>query len=40
MSVLELWFSQSICPVVGLLGHKVVFIAVLISAIQQSIQLP
>ena len=24
MCVLELWFSQGICPVVGLLGHMVV----------------
>ena len=25
----ELWFSQGICPVVGLLGHMVVLILVL-----------
>ena len=26
MCLLELWFSQGICPVVGLLGHMVVFV--------------
>ena len=25
MCLFELWFSQDICPIVGLLGHMVVF---------------
>ena len=31
MSLFELWFSQGICPVVGLLGHTVVLFLVLKS---------
>ena len=28
MSLFELWFSQGICPVVGLLGHMVILFLV------------
>ena len=31
MCLFELWFSQSICPVVGLLGHMVILFLVFYS---------
>ena len=46
MYLLELWFSQGICPVVGLLGHMVdlflVFkgISILFSVMAVSVYIP
>ena len=46
MSILQLWLSQSICPIMGLLGHMVVLflvfkgISILFSVVAVSIYIP